>query len=212
MGIGLPTYMVIGIYSTFGNEFAKALGITEDVQAGTCVLYTYIGVVTGDFFSGILSQWLQIAAEGDIAVNDADDARRRCLAAFRGNQFGYHTLYLLYVARLLDWLHRNVPHHHRRAVRYQSARDGYHFRGQQCASHRAAYIAIVPIPEKGFRRTSFRRNCGGDLCFSLALAIALADGRNLRERAGLRRRTDRLVRRVFCQKSAYRELGIPKVW
>ncbi|MCE7058655.1 MFS transporter [Dyadobacter sp. CY343] len=59
MGIGLPTYMVIGIYSTFGNEFAKALGIAEEVPAGTCVLYTYIGVVTGDFFSGILSQWLR---------------------------------------------------------------------------------------------------------------------------------------------------------
>ncbi|WP_031526281.1 MFS transporter [Dyadobacter crusticola] len=59
MGIGLPTYMVIGIYSTFGNEFAKALGIPGEVQAGTCVLYTYIGVVTGDFFSGILSQWLK---------------------------------------------------------------------------------------------------------------------------------------------------------
>jgi MFS family permease len=59
MGIGLPTYMVIGIYATFGNEFASALGIQGDVQAGTCVLYTYIGVVTGDFFSGILSQWLQ---------------------------------------------------------------------------------------------------------------------------------------------------------
>jgi len=59
MGIGLPTYMVIGIYSTFGNEFAKALGIAEEIQAGTCVLYTYIGVVTGDFFSGILSQWLR---------------------------------------------------------------------------------------------------------------------------------------------------------
>lgn len=59
MGIGLPTYMVIGIYSTFGNEFAKALGIAGDIQASTCVLYTYIGVVTGDFFSGILSQWLR---------------------------------------------------------------------------------------------------------------------------------------------------------
>ena len=59
MGIGLPTYMVIGIYATFGNEFAKALGIPGDVQAGTCVLYTYMGVVSGDFFSGILSQWLQ---------------------------------------------------------------------------------------------------------------------------------------------------------
>ena len=58
MGIGLPTYMVIGIYSTFGNEFAKALGIPGDVQAASCVLYTYIGVVTGDFFSGILSQWM----------------------------------------------------------------------------------------------------------------------------------------------------------
>lgn len=59
MGIALPTYLVIGIFATFGNEFAKALGIAEDVPAGTCVLYTYIGVVTGDFFSGILSQWLK---------------------------------------------------------------------------------------------------------------------------------------------------------
>jgi predicted MFS family arabinose efflux permease len=59
MGIGLPTYMIIGIYSTFGNEFAKALGIPGDIQASSCVLYTYIGIVTGDFFSGILSQWLR---------------------------------------------------------------------------------------------------------------------------------------------------------
>jgi MFS family permease len=59
MGIGLPTYMVIGLYATFGNEFANALGISGEVQAGTCVMYTYIGIVTGDFFSGILSQWLR---------------------------------------------------------------------------------------------------------------------------------------------------------
>ncbi|GLU54904.1 MFS transporter [Dyadobacter frigoris] len=59
MGIALPTYLVIGIYATFGNEFAKALGVPGDIQAGSCVLYTYIGIVTGDFFSGILSQWLR---------------------------------------------------------------------------------------------------------------------------------------------------------
>jgi MFS family permease len=59
MGIALPTYLVIGVYATFGNEFAKALGVPGDIQAGTCVLYTYIGIVTGDFFSGFLSQWLQ---------------------------------------------------------------------------------------------------------------------------------------------------------
>lgn len=58
MGIALPTYLIIGIFSTFGNEFAKALGI-PDVKAADCVLYTYIGIVTGDFFSGILSQWLR---------------------------------------------------------------------------------------------------------------------------------------------------------
>ncbi len=58
IGIGLPTYVVIGIYATFGNEFAQALQIPEEVQAGTCVLYTYFGVVTGDFFSGFLSQRL----------------------------------------------------------------------------------------------------------------------------------------------------------
>jgi MFS family permease len=58
MGIALPTYLIIGIFATFGNEFAKELGI-PDVQAGTCVLYTYIGIVSGDFFSGILSQWLR---------------------------------------------------------------------------------------------------------------------------------------------------------
>lgn len=59
MGVALPTYLVIGIYATFGNEFAKALGLTEEVQAGRTVLYTYIGVVLGDFFSGLLSQWLR---------------------------------------------------------------------------------------------------------------------------------------------------------
>jgi MFS family permease len=58
MGIALPTYLVIGIFATFGNEFAKALGL-NDVQAGQCVLYTYFGIVTGDIFSGVLSQWLQ---------------------------------------------------------------------------------------------------------------------------------------------------------
>ena len=59
MGIALPTYLVIGILATFGNEFGKAIGITEPIQPGRCVMFTYIGTVTGDLFSGILSQWLQ---------------------------------------------------------------------------------------------------------------------------------------------------------
>lgn len=59
MGLALPTYLVIGILATFGNEFGKALGITEAIQPGRCVMFTYVGTVVGDLTSGLLSQYLQ---------------------------------------------------------------------------------------------------------------------------------------------------------
>ncbi|CCH57207.1 major facilitator superfamily MFS_1 [Fibrisoma limi BUZ 3] len=59
MGIAVPTYFVIGILATFGNEFGKAIGIAEPIQPGQCVLYTYIGMVVGDLGSGFLSQGLR---------------------------------------------------------------------------------------------------------------------------------------------------------
>lgn len=59
MGIAIPTYLVIGILATFSNEFGKAVGVTEPIQPGRAVMFTYIGTVLGDLFSGILSQWLQ---------------------------------------------------------------------------------------------------------------------------------------------------------
>ncbi|WP_020599488.1 MFS transporter [Spirosoma panaciterrae] len=59
MGIAVPTYFVIGILATFGNEFGKALGITEAIQPGRCLMLMYVGTVAGDLFSGFLSQWLR---------------------------------------------------------------------------------------------------------------------------------------------------------
>lgn len=59
MGIALPTYLIIGILATFSNEFGKAVGVQEAIQPGRAVMFTYIGIVVGDLFSGILSQWLQ---------------------------------------------------------------------------------------------------------------------------------------------------------
>ncbi|GAB4027996.1 MFS transporter [Spirosoma koreense] len=59
MGIALPTYLVIGILATFSNEFGKAVGVQEAIQPGRGVMFTYIGIVAGDLFSGILSQWLR---------------------------------------------------------------------------------------------------------------------------------------------------------
>ncbi|ARK11376.1 MFS transporter [Fibrella sp. ES10-3-2-2] len=59
MGISLPTYFIIGLLATFGNEFGKALGIDTPILPGKCVMYTYIGMAAGDLFSGFFSQWLR---------------------------------------------------------------------------------------------------------------------------------------------------------
>ncbi|WP_428658266.1 MFS transporter [Runella sp.] len=59
IGVGVPTYFVIGVLATFSNEFAKALGITEEIVTGRCVMYVFVGTVVGDMFSGVLSQWLK---------------------------------------------------------------------------------------------------------------------------------------------------------
>ena len=59
MGLAVPTYLVIGILATFGNEFGQALGIVDPIQPGRCVMFTYVGTVAGDLVSGLLSQWLR---------------------------------------------------------------------------------------------------------------------------------------------------------
>ena len=59
MGLAVPTYLVIGILATFGNEFGRAMGIAEPIQPGRCVMFTYVGTVVGDLVSGLLSQWLR---------------------------------------------------------------------------------------------------------------------------------------------------------
>jgi MFS family permease len=57
--IGVPTWFVVGILITFSPEFAKALHITAPVNAGNAVMFCYLGLVFGDFASGLLSQALQ---------------------------------------------------------------------------------------------------------------------------------------------------------
>lgn len=56
IGIGLPTWFVIGILATFGNEFGKAFGITEEIQPGLAIMWCYVGLAMGDLASGFISQ------------------------------------------------------------------------------------------------------------------------------------------------------------
>lgn len=57
--IGLPAWFSVGILITFSPEFAKALSISEPINAGESVMFCYIGLVFGDFASGFLSQRLR---------------------------------------------------------------------------------------------------------------------------------------------------------
>ena len=59
IGIGLPTWFVIGILATFSNEIGKALGIIEVIKPGLAIMWCYVGLATGDLASGFLSQYLQ---------------------------------------------------------------------------------------------------------------------------------------------------------
>ena len=57
--IGVPTWFVVGVLITFSPEFAKALSVTGPVSAGNSVMFCYLGLVLGDFASGMLSQILK---------------------------------------------------------------------------------------------------------------------------------------------------------
>jgi MFS family permease len=59
IGIGLPTWYVIGILATFSNEFGKALHITEVIKPGLAVMWCYVGLAAGDLVSGLVSYWLE---------------------------------------------------------------------------------------------------------------------------------------------------------
>jgi MFS family permease len=64
IGIGLPTWFVIGILSTFSNEFGVALGIPEEIQPGLAIMWCYVGLAVGDLSSGFISQALRSRKKG----------------------------------------------------------------------------------------------------------------------------------------------------
>ncbi len=59
IGIGMPTWFVVGILITFSPEFGKVFGMTELPSAGKAVMYSYIGLSIGDILSGITTYTLK---------------------------------------------------------------------------------------------------------------------------------------------------------
>lgn len=57
--IGLPIWYVVGVLITFSPEFARVLGVQDKITAGNAILFTYTGLIFGDFASGFLSQYMK---------------------------------------------------------------------------------------------------------------------------------------------------------
>jgi MFS transporter, putative metabolite:H+ symporter len=57
--IGLPIWYVVGVLITFSPEFAKVLGYRDPIVAGMSIMYTYTGLIFGDFLSGFISQYFK---------------------------------------------------------------------------------------------------------------------------------------------------------
>lgn len=58
IGIGLPTWFCIGILAMLGNQFGRALNLSEDIKPGMAIMWAYIGISAGDFLSGFISHWI----------------------------------------------------------------------------------------------------------------------------------------------------------
>jgi predicted MFS family arabinose efflux permease len=59
IGVGLPTWFVIGILITFSNEFGKAVGADGPIDPGLAIMWSYIGLSIGDLSSGFFSHYLE---------------------------------------------------------------------------------------------------------------------------------------------------------
>ncbi len=57
--IGLPIWFVVGVLVTLSPEFGKLLGYNDPIMAGRAVMFTYTGLIFGDFLSGFISQLLK---------------------------------------------------------------------------------------------------------------------------------------------------------
>ena len=114
IAIGIPTWFIVGILATFGNEFGKALGIVEPVAPGKCVMFIYFGLTAGDFISGPLSQYIEsrrkaiaylmsfsaVFAAAYLYAGAATPFQLYLICFFAGLCTGYIGLYLMMVAEL----------------------------------------------------------------------------------------------------------------
>jgi MFS family permease len=88
IGLGIPSWFVIGVLATFSNEIGKALGIEQPVVPGLSIMWLYIGLAIGGFANGIVSQYLH--------------SRKKAVLYFLIFQFGTAVIYLMGVSHTVS--------------------------------------------------------------------------------------------------------------
>lgn len=86
--IGIPLWFVTGVLMTFSPEFGKAVGLTEPILAGKCVMFAFSGQIVGDIVSGLVSQYLK--------------SRKKVMGLFILLSFVFMLAYLLFPVKNAD--------------------------------------------------------------------------------------------------------------
>jgi len=57
--IGLPVWFALGVLTFNANDFAAVIGVKGTVVIGKCIMFSYLGLTTGDICCGLLSYVLK---------------------------------------------------------------------------------------------------------------------------------------------------------
>ena len=59
IGIGLPTWFIIGILNNKSDRFAKAMFGSTSLDSGRSIMFAYLAISIGDTLAGFLSRWFK---------------------------------------------------------------------------------------------------------------------------------------------------------
>jgi predicted MFS family arabinose efflux permease len=58
IGLGIPVWLVVGIFATLAQDLAAARGLSFSVKASTSIMLVYIGLAIGDLTSGAMTHFV----------------------------------------------------------------------------------------------------------------------------------------------------------
>jgi MFS family permease len=108
--IGLPVWFVVGILIALSHRFLPEIGLLKDVKIETSelILFSYLGLSSGDLLSGLLSQLMQsrrkvimlniagicVLTIAYLSIHNVDGTYLRLIAYFLGLATGYWALFV----------------------------------------------------------------------------------------------------------------------